>query len=67
MAYTQQEIDALKKALVSGVKKVKFSDRETEFRDLSEMKEILKDAEDSVANKTRQPYLSQCYSRGYKR
>lgn len=65
MAYTQADIDALKKAIVSGVRKVKFSDRETEFRDLAEMKEILRDAENSLTGKRRRVYTSQRYCRGY--
>jgi hypothetical protein len=66
MALTQADIDALEKAIVSGVKKVKFSDRETEFRDLNEMKEILNDARASVSGKRREAYRFTRYERGYK-
>ncbi len=65
MAYSQADIDALKVAIASGVKKVKFSDRETEYRDLSEMKQILSDMEKSVSGKRRQPYRPTGYSREY--
>lgn len=65
MALTQADIDALEKAIVSGVKKVKFSDRETEFRDLKEMKQILNDARASVTGKRREAYRFEAYERGY--
>lgn len=65
MALTQADIDALEKAIVSGVKKVKISDRETEFRDLDEMQRILNSAKNSVSGKTRQPYKFSSYDRGY--
>ena len=52
-------------AIASGAKKVKFSDRETEYRDLNEMKQILNDMKASVAGKRRAPYVPQSYSRGY--
>lgn len=65
MALTQSDIDALEMAIASGVKKVKFSDRETEYRDLSEMKEILRDAKAAVSGSKRGPYLASSYRRGY--
>jgi hypothetical protein len=65
MAYTQDDIDALKAAIASGAKKVKFSDRETEYRDLSEMRQILNDMQASVNGKRREPYRPKGYSREY--
>lgn len=50
MAYTPQHIATLKEALASGALKVRFADgRETTFRSLKEMKEIIADAEAEVA------------------
>jgi hypothetical protein len=66
MALTQADIDALEKAIVSGVKKVKFSDRETEFRDLDEMERILNRAKGTVGGKSRAAYRFTSYGRGYK-
>lgn len=37
MALTQADLDKLEEAIFSGAKKVKFSDREVEYRDLEEM------------------------------
>ena len=49
MAYTQDDLAKLKKAIATGAKKVRFgsgdSAHETEFRTLAEMKEVLKDIE----------------------
>lgn len=65
MAITQADIDALEIAIASGAKKVKFSDRETEYRDLDEMKQILNDMRASLSGKRREPYRYQSYKRGY--
>jgi hypothetical protein len=65
MSYSQADLEALKAAIISGVKKVKINNRETEFRDLSEMKQILNDAELEVSGRTRRPYFSCRYDRGY--
>ena len=65
MAYSQADIDALEEAIGSGVKKVKFSDRETEYRDLREMREILKDMKASVGGIKRKAYSYSRYDRGY--
>lgn len=47
MAYTQADIDALKAAIATGAKRVKFGAgpdaRETEFRSLEEMRSTLAD------------------------
>lgn len=65
MAYSQADIEALEMAIASGAKKVKFSDRETEYRDLAEMKQILNDMKASVTGKRRQAYTPKSFSRGY--
>lgn len=65
MAYSQADIEALEMAIASGAKKVKFSDRETEYRDLAEMKQILNDMKASVAGKRRRVYRATSYSREY--
>lgn len=43
MAYTQEQIDALKKAIALGATRVRYADRDVEYRSLEEMKEILGD------------------------
>lgn len=64
MAYSQSDIDALEVAIASGIKKVKFSDRETEYRDLAEMKQILNDMKASVSGRRRESWRP-TYCRGY--
>lgn len=42
MSYTQADIDALKVAMASGARRVRYSDgSEVEYRDMAEMKDIL--------------------------
>jgi hypothetical protein len=52
MAYTQDDLAKLKKAIATGAKKVRFgsgdSAHETEFRTLAEMKQIVADIEAEI-------------------
>lgn len=48
MAYTQSDIDALKQAMATGAKRVRFQTHETEFRSLDEMERQLAAMERSV-------------------
>ena len=65
MAWTQQELETIEQAYKSGVKKVKFKDRETEFRDLSEMQTILREARAELNGSMRAPYVYKQFGRGY--
>lgn len=67
MAVTQADIDALELAIASGLKKVKFSDRENEYRDLDEMKEILRGMKAQLSGSRREPYRYTSFNRGYQR
>ena len=50
MALSQSDVDAIKAAIVSGVRRVKFADgREVEYRTVDEMKQALALAEADVA------------------
>ena len=56
MAYTQSDIDALKRAIATGASKVRFADgREVTYRSLEQMKETLRDMEAEVSPTTVQP------------
>lgn len=56
MAYTQADIDALKKAIGLGIVKVTYADgRSHEYRSLAQMKEILRMMEADVAGAAAQP------------
>lgn len=53
MGWTQADIDALKKAMKTGARRVEYGSGETrrivEYRSLAEMKQILADMEEEVA------------------
>jgi hypothetical protein len=54
MAYTQSNVDALKKAIATGVRKVRYESngevRETQYRSIAEMKAVLADMEAEVGS-----------------
>lgn len=49
MAWTQSDIDALKKAMAGGFRRVRYTSGEVEYRSLEEMKRLLADMEQSVS------------------
>lgn len=53
MAYTQAQIDALKKAMASGVLEVRHGETLTRFRSLAEMEKQLSRMEGAVNGGTR--------------
>jgi hypothetical protein len=40
MAWTQTDLDKLEEAIASGARRVKFADKEVEYRDLTEMMQV---------------------------
>jgi hypothetical protein len=48
MAYTQAQIDALKRAIASGVLTVRHGDEQVTYRSIAEMRQVLKDMEAEV-------------------
>lgn len=65
MAWTEQELTALETAYKSGIKRVQFKDRSTEYRDLNELKQVLEEARKSLSNQKRKPHFYTSYNRGY--
>jgi len=49
MAFTQTDIDALKRAIGTGALRVRFVDREVTYRSLDEMRETLRMMQNEVA------------------
>ncbi len=49
MPYTEQQLQALRDALASGVLRVRFADREMEFRDVAELKQAIATAESEIS------------------
>ena len=66
MAVTQKDIDDLEKAIASGARKVKRGDREIEYRDLSEMKDVLTSMRNEISGTKRKAFRP-VYQRGYQR
>lgn len=64
MAYTLDQIANLKDALASGALKVRFADgRETTFRSLKEIKQIISDAEGELATANGTPPIRRSLAR----
>ena len=59
MPYTEQQLQALRDALASGVRRVRFADREMEFRDVAELKQAIATAEAEVAKSAGTPVVRQ--------
>ena len=59
MPYTEQQLQALRDALASGVRKVRFADREMEFRDVAELKQAIATAEAELARSVGTPVARQ--------
>jgi hypothetical protein len=59
MPYTEQQLQALRDALASGVRRVRFADREMEFRDVAELKQAIATAEAEIAKAAGTPMVRQ--------
>lgn len=59
MPYTDQQLQALRDALASGVRRVRFADREMEFRDVAELKQAIATAEAEIAKSAGAPVVWQ--------
>lgn len=57
--YTDQQLEALRDALASGVRRVRFADREMEFRDVAELKQAIATAEAEIAKAAGAPVVRQ--------
>ena len=53
--YTDQQLQALRDALANGVRRVRFGDREIEYRTVDELKAALAAAEADVARNSGTP------------
>jgi hypothetical protein len=57
--YTEQQLQALRDALANGVRRVRFGDREVEYRDISELRAALAAAEAELAKSQGTPVVRQ--------
>jgi hypothetical protein len=49
--FTQEDVDSLKKAIISGALEVEYSDKKVRYRNLDDMLKILELAENDLAKK----------------
>jgi hypothetical protein len=59
MPYTEQQLQALRDALANGVRRVRFGDREIEYRTVDELKAVIAVAEADVRKSAGQPVARQ--------
>jgi hypothetical protein len=52
MAWTQADVDALKAAIATGARSVRYGDKTVEYRSLDEMRQVLRDMQDEVSPAT---------------
>ena len=64
MAWTQADIDAIDEAIASGASKVKYADKEVQYRSLAEMKSLRRDMADKVGGVKRRRRRVAIMSRG---
>jgi hypothetical protein len=57
--YTDQQLQALRDALANGVRRVRFGDREIEYRTVEELKEAIAAAEADVIKNSGTPVIRQ--------
>ncbi len=59
MAYTEQQLQALRDALANGVRRVRFGDREIEYRTVDELQAAIRAAEVELARQSGAPIVRQ--------
>jgi hypothetical protein len=59
LPYTEQQLQALRDALANGARRVRFADREIEYRSIDELKAAIAAAEAELAKDTNTPVTRQ--------
>ena len=59
MPYTDEQLQALRNALANGVRRVRFGDREIEYRTVDELKAAIATAEAELAKSSGAPITRQ--------
>jgi hypothetical protein len=57
--YTEQQLQALRDALANGVRRIRFADREIEYRTIDELKAAIAAAEADIAKSSGKPTTRQ--------
>ncbi len=59
MPYTEQQLQALRDALANGARRVRFGDREIEYRTVDELQAAINAAESDIARQGGKPITRQ--------
>lgn len=59
MAYTEDQLQALRNALANGARRVRFGDREIEYRTVDELKQAIAAAEAETTKTSGKPFTRQ--------
>jgi multidrug resistance efflux pump len=59
MSYTTQQLEALRKALATGERRVSFGDRTVEYRSIDELKAAIREVEAELARTAGEPRTRQ--------
>ncbi len=59
MPYTEQQLQALRDALANGVRRVRFGDREIEYRTIDELQAAIRAAEVELVRQNGAPVVRQ--------
>lgn len=59
MPYTEQQLQALRDALANGARRVRFGDREIEYRTVDELQAAIRAAEVELARENGAPIIRQ--------
>lgn len=65
MAFTQKDIDSLKKAIATGAEQVRIGDRDVRYRSLDEMERTLAIAQREVLGRTRTRQIRVTSTKGF--
>ena len=59
MAYTAQQLDALRQALATGERRVTFGDKTVEYRSVEELQTAIREVEAALAKENATPLVRQ--------
>ena len=59
MPYTQDQLDALRKALATGERRVTFGDKTVEYRSVEELQAAIREVEAALAKENATPLVRQ--------
>ena len=64
MAYTQSDLDKLEAAMAEGALRVKYKDKEIEYRSLAQMERLRDTMKREISGSKKTTRVSACYDKG---